>query len=289
MMNLIFRMMPHDKPGEAHDYVAERKRNDREPLKCPDGVTIKEIFLNDMSGEHLHKDGNNKGLVFYIHGGGFTTGSAKERRMLTQYIVDHYGYDCIAINYRLAPENKWPLQIEDCYSAYQNLLKEYDSRDVIFMGESAGATAALSLGLLAKQRGLALPKAIVAFSPATDQYEDLPSHKGNIKTDYMLRDAVAKGMADVLFDHEVDREVLKDPLLSPYYGDFNGLPPIFLSASDSETLYDDTIVLYEKLKKEGHIVEKDIRHKVCHAYQMMPFIPEARKTLNRCFGFLDNL
>ena len=283
--NWIFRLMPGDKPGEPHDYIAERKRNDRKPLKLPKRVKLEETMLNCMTSEKLTKKGNDNGLIFYIHGGGFTTGSAKERRMLTQYIVNHYGYDCISINYRLAPENKWPLQLEDCYEAYVNTLQEYDAKDIVFMGESAGGTLVLSLALLAKQRQTPLPKAIVSFSPETDQVEDLPSYRNNIKTDYMLRDAVYRGMTDVLFSYQDSKEELKEPLLSPFYGDYQGLPPVCLSVSDSETLYDDTMILYDKLKKESHPVMLDVKHGVCHAYQIMTYMPETRDTLNKTFVF----
>ena len=165
----------------------------------------------------------------------------------------------------------------------------YEAKDIVFMGESAGGTAVLSLALLAKRRGLPQPKAIVAFSPCTDQYEDLPSHTKNIPTDYMLRDAVSKGMTDVLFEGKIDREIMKDPLLSPYYGDYEGIAPIHLSASDSEVLYDDCIFLYEKLKKAGHRTELDVAHGVCHAYQIMPYMPEAKKTIAGAFAFIESL
>ncbi|MBQ6560690.1 MAG: alpha/beta hydrolase [Erysipelotrichaceae bacterium] len=291
MTNLIFRLMPQDKEGEVHDYVAERERNAKRKVpKLPKGLKLEEFDLNGFPADRFTKEGDDKGLIFYIHGGGFTTGSARERRMLTYHAVDHYGYDCISINYRLAPENKWPSQIEDCYEAYEKVLEMgYHPEDIVFMGESAGGTLVLSLALLCKERKLPQPKAIIAFSPATDQYRDLPSHTRNIGTDYMLGNAVAKGLCDVLFAGDFDRERLKDPLLSPYYGDYAGLPPIFLSASSSETLYDDTMILYDKLKTERHETEIDIRNGVCHAYQIMPYMPEARKTLDKAFAFVNKI
>lgn len=289
--NIVFRTMPGERAGQGHDYIAERERNaKRNPPKLPKDVILETIDINGTDSERITKKGNDKGLIFYIHGGGFTTGSAKERRILTQYVVDHYGYDCISINYRLAPEHKWPSPVEDCAAAYENVLKTgYDPKDIVFMGESAGGTLVLSLALLCKKRGLPQPGAIVAFSPATDNFEPLPSHTANIPTDYMLKDAVSKGITDVLFEGEATEEMLKDPLLSPYYGDYEGLPPIHLSASDTETLYDDAVLLYEKLKREGHSVAYDEAHGVCHAYQIMTYMPEAKKTLDRVFAFLKEI
>ena len=273
------------------DYEAEWKKNARMTgFKLSKGMSLEEIDLNGQKAELIKKEGNDKGLIFYIHGGGFTTGSARERRIFTYPAVRKYGYDCMSINYRLAPENKWPAQIEDCLEAYENTLKiGYDPKDIILMGESAGGTLVLSLGLFLKDRGLPMPKVIVAFSPATDQYEDLPSHKANIKTDRMLRDGVAKGICDVLFDHKPSEAELKQYLLSPYYGDYEGLPPIHLSASDSEVLYDDARILYEKLKKEGHEVMYEEGYRVCHAYQIMTYMPESRKTLKNMFRYIEEI
>ena len=291
LMNWVFSMMPGDEPGKPHDYAAERRANEsRKPPKKPKDVVIDETEINGMPAERLTKTGNSKGWVFYIHGGGFTTGSAKERRSLTQYLTDKCGYNCFAINYRLSPENQWPVQVEDCIEAYRQYLDlGYKPEDTILMGESAGGTLVFSLSLKLKELGLPQPKAIVAFSPATDNYTDLPSHTANIRTDTMLRDTVAKGLAEPLFGGHVDPEVLKDPILSPINGDFTGLPPVFLSASDTEVLYDDSVIMYEKLKREGHRVELDIQHGVCHAFQMMPFMPEARTSIRKMDKFLDNI
>ena len=276
-------------PWEQGNYAEERSRNAaNKPPKKPKEVEIEELTINGFPAERLTKKGNSKGTVLYIHGGGFTTGSAKERRYLTQYLADKCGYNCIAINYRLAPENKWPAMPDDCLAAYREILEMgYDPKKLVFMGESAGGTLVFSLAFLARDNGLPQPKAIVAFSPATDNASDLPSHTANIKTDFMLRDAVAKGITGPLFGGPVDEEVLKDPLLSPINGDLTGLPPVFLSASDAEVLYDDSVLMYDKLKSEGHDADLDIQHGVCHAFQMLPFMPEAKRSISKALAFVE--
>lgn len=284
-MNLLFCCIPGDKPGQPHDYAAERERNAaRKAPKLPQNVKLRE----EDWGEILTKEGNRKGWIFYIHGGGFTTGSAKERRALTQEIADHYGYNVISINYRLAPENKWPAQIEDCLANWERLPGlGIAGSDTVLMGESAGGTLVLSLALLLKQKGFPMPKAVVSFSPCVNQADHYPSHTANIKTDTMLKDAVYRGLAEPVFRAGAMRAELCDPIASPIFGDYAGLPPVFLSASDAETLYDDSRELYKKLSAEGHRVELDIQHGVCHAFQMFPTMPEARETLNKVFAFLE--
>lgn len=287
VMNFVFRCMPHDKPGQAHDYEAERRLNGRKPPRPPRGVAVSPYALGGLNAELIEKPGNDKGLVLYIHGGGFTVGSARERRGLCQYIAARFGWNCLAFDYRLAPEHLWPAQIDDCLTAYTTLLDTGTKpKDMVFMGESAGGTLALSLALLAKERGLPQPKAVAAFSPCVTHAEPLPSHTTNIKTDHMLRDAVAKGQIKVVFGDGTTEEILRRPVTSPLYGDYTDLPSIFLSASDTEVLLDDSRALYEKLKAEGHRTELDIRHGVCHAFQMFYAMPEAKAALAAAFDFI---
>ena len=288
-MNLVFRCMPQDKPGEEHDYVAERKRNDRKPPKPPKGVTVRLGELGGLSAEFIQKPGNSKGIVFYIHGGGFTVGSARERRAICQYIAAKYGYDCVSFNYRLAPENLWPAPLEDCLTAYTALLKTGVSpKDVVFMGESAGGTLVLSLALLLKEKELPQPRALVALSPCVTQADQFPSYTQNAATDYMLRTAVAEGKIKIVFGSRAnDLEYLRQPTISPLYGDFSGLPPVLFSVSDTEVLLDDSKALYEKLKNQGHQTALDIQHGVCHAFQVFTAMPEAKQALAVVFRTLE--
>lgn len=288
-MNLVFRCMPQDKPGVEHDYVAERKRNDRKPPKPPKGVTVRLGELDGLSAEFIQKPGNSNGIVFYIHGGGFTVGSARERRAICQYIAAKYGYDCVSFNYRLAPENLWPAPLEDSLTAYTALLKTGVSPEkIVFMGESAGGTLVLSLALLLKEKGLPQSKALVALSPCVTQVDLFSSYIENAATDYMLRSSVAEGKIKVVFGNRAnDLDYLRKPTISPLYGDFTGLPPIIFSVSDTEVLLDDSKMLYEKLQKQRHKTALDIRHGVCHAFQVFTAMPEARQALDMIFHTLE--
>ena len=104
----------------------------------------------------------------------------------------------------------------------------------------------------------------------------------------MLRTAVAEGKIKVVFGSRAnDLEYLRQPTISPLYGDFSGLPPVFFSASDTEVLLDDSRVLYEELKKQGHQTALDIRHGVCHAFQVFTAMPEAKQALAAVFHTLE--
>lgn len=289
VMDLVFRCMPHDAPGPTHDYAAQLRRGGHRPPRPPKGITVTTVVLGGMNAERIEKAGNGKPLILYIHGGGFTTGSARERRGLCQYIAEHFGYNCITFDYRLAPNHPWPAQLDDCCTAYAALLKTgIQPKNVILMGESAGGTLALSLALRLKEEKLPLPGAVAVFSPCTNQTEGFPSHRKNVATDAMLRDSVnSPAQYKAIFGKSCPpQSLLRNPLVSPYWGDYTSLPPVFLAASDMEVFYDDARLLHEKLRREGHPSRLDIRHGVCHAYPIFYFMPEARQTLEAAFAFL---
>lgn len=136
-----------------------KKRNDRKPPRPPKGVTVRLGELGGLSAEFIQQSGNQKGTIFYIHGGGFIVASVRERRTVCQYITANYGYNCVTFNYRLAPENLWSAPLEGCLTAYAARLKTgFSSKNVVFMGESAGGTLVLSLALLLKEKGFPQPK-----------------------------------------------------------------------------------------------------------------------------------
>ena len=69
--------------GTKHDYVAEREQNAKRPMpELPEGITLEETEFDGISGEILRPEHPKDTVIWYLHGGGFTTGSAKERRIL---------------------------------------------------------------------------------------------------------------------------------------------------------------------------------------------------------------
>lgn len=291
--NNLFKNAPKDPPGTPKDYFKERAENEKRPKpEIPEGLKITEMNLGGNYAELLEKEGNGDVLVFYIHGGGFTTGAAQERREITFHIASERGYNVIANNYRLSPEHKWPAHLMDCVNTYRAILDMgYDPQKIVVMGESAGATLTVSLALYLRDHNMPLPAACVAFSICSNQCGEFPSHWENIETDYMIGDAINRDdQIEAVFGNVKDTEkIRKSPYASSYYADFTGIPPIFLAASDTEALRDDSVYLYEKLQKEGHICQLDIQHDVCHAYPMFPVMPEAQDTLDKVFAFISDV
>ena len=293
-LNDFLKQALKDQSGDTDIHTIRERNAKRLPPKLPADVVLRQAEFGGVSAEVFTKEGNSKGFVFYIHGGAFTFGSARERREITQFIAGKCGYDCVSTDYRLAPENKWPAQLDDCFASYSAFAAQCpDPNNIVLMGESAGGMLVLSLALLIKQKNLQnagsvpVPKALVVLSPCVTHAEHFPSHSSNIGTDHILKDMILKGLHEPLFGGDVPEALLRDPIVSPLYGDYSGLPPVFISATDAETLYDDSRELYRRLKEAGHSAKLDVQEGCCHAFQIHPdVLPEAKTALERAFEFI---
>lgn len=276
--------------GQETDFQEARRKErlQTEKLPIPKNVSISEKNLGEIPTEFVTaKENKSNQIVFYIHGGGFVLGEAKTRRAFTTYLAGKMHYNVAAINYRLAPEHPFPRGAEDCLTAYEALLKQFDAKHIIFVGESAGGNLVLSTLLQAKERKLPLPAAIFAIAPTVQYDKVFPSYTENLNTDCM----VGYLSEEVRYYYLCERKEidLKNPIAAPYYGNYSNCPPIFLWASNSEVLRDDSIYLYNKLKEEGQPCELYLRDKMLHTYMTIPTISEARKDLKIMKKCMDDI
>lgn len=282
-LNVYFRHLPI-----IEDTQEERRQNAARPLpKPPKGVTVRDAGLG-VPCEIIEKPGNGDIYVLNIHGGGFTTGSAKETRAFSFYLCEKLGYNVLACDYRLAPEHKLPASYDDCFDVYRAVIRKFPR--LIVLGGSAGGALAIGTVQRAMKEHLLLPLAVAAFSPVAAIGMDLPSHKANIKTDYMLkRDPSGGKLLEKLVPPGCGEAFLKDPSISPYFGEFRGFPPFFLSVSDTEVLYDDSRLLYEKAVSSGVKCRLEVGHGMLHAWASIPQIPESHGTLRRMKAFFEEV
>ena len=235
VLNYIFK---HS--AVLNDIYKEREINANRKQRSPKkGTTISISQLNGLSYELIERNENKQNpYILYIHGGGFTIGSAKERRSITLYLAEHLGYNVIAPDYRLNPEYKLPTAFTDCFNFYDEIVKQYPH--LIIMGESAGATIALSLTQRVCSQNNIKPLGCVLYSIDSARGKDFPSRNKNIKTDYMLKDKLNdKKYIDLIMPEGYKKEDLDNPIISPLYGDFTNLCPLLINVSDTEVLYDD--------------------------------------------------
>lgn len=293
MHSMVFHFCKKGKrrysPDESQDYPAKRAAEVEQNrfVRVPKQVQITETVINSVPAEILtHPKNPADRIVLYLHGGGFVVGSVKTRRMFTGYIANKLGYNVAAPEYRLAPEHPFPVAPQDCFAVYRALLKEYAPDKIVLLGESAGGNLVLSVLLQIKAAGLSMPAAALCIAPCVQFDQALPSYTENRETEAMV-DNLSGEVFDTYLCSKKE-EVIRDPLAAPYYGEFAGCPPIYLWASESEVLRDDSVILYEKLKKAGHPCNLYLRGGMVHTWLTIPYIPEARRDLNVVKTCLDS-
>lgn len=239
-----------------------------------------EPFRN-FSAEWAAPVNGAKRAILYLHGGAYVAGSLPYAKGFGGILADLTGRDTLCVGYRLAPEHPFPAALDDALEAYRRVLAVYPPEDVAVIGESAGGGLVFCLMQALKQKKLPLPSALVALSPWADLTCCYPSYTTNAERDPSLFESWLRACAA----HYAGADV-KNPLVSPVYGDLCGLPPTLLFAGSYELLMDDTVVLANKLRAEGVRCEYHIADGMWHVYVLFG-IPEARRALTRIRDFLN--
>jgi len=235
--------------------------------------------------------------MLYIHGGGWTAGSARSHRTLTTRLAAIIGGAVLAIDYRLMPEHPRRAGIEDCRSAWRWLIANgpdgAQAPGALFVaGDSAGGNLALSLIAWVRDQGLRAPDAVVAFSPATDATSSSPSLRANLATDPMLGPLFAPltrmPRALLLWTTWLANRINpRDPRISPVFGNLAGLPPVLVQASRSEMLLDDARRWVNRARAAGSPARLQVWDHMPHVWPIFnPELPEAEQALAEVGKFL---
>jgi acetyl esterase/lipase len=195
-------------------------------------------------------------VVLYFHGGGWATGSIDTDDAPARGIAFHAGAVVVSVNYRLAPEHRFPSAWEDALAAYLWVLDcaasfDGDGARVALAGEGAGGHLALATAVAARDAGLALPRHVLAISPVTQTSTNTASY---------LENAIARPLGRTMmlwyFEQLVTvREQLRDPRLQLVQADLTGLPPVTLITARIDPLRSDAEKLHDALLRARVPVE----------------------------------
>lgn len=270
----------------VRDYRVARKILYPDAYTVPATVRTSPAQVGGIPGEWVAGSGTTKSVLLYFHGGGYFACSAASHRPITVGFALQ-GFRVFAPDYRLAPENPFPAAVDDAVAAYRGLLSEGNLPGQIAIGgDSAGGGLALSLLLALRAARILLPAGAAVFSPWTDLAASGESMRTNaarcamfhgpdisLSARYYLRDADPR-----------------NPLASPLYADFTGLPPILIHVGADEVLRDDSTRLAERARAAGVRVELKVWPVVPHVWQLAPdWLPEARQSLRESAAFLRGL
>jgi monoterpene epsilon-lactone hydrolase len=182
-------------------------------------------------------------IFLHFHGGAGVFGSIQESRLFSVKMAQKSGVKVISVGYRLAPEYPFPAGHDDCFMVYKWLIDHGTApKDIIVMGISHGGTLTLSTMLRAKEEGLPLPAGAICISPGTDMsFSDI---RGFEKMPHDL--GLGNGFVHGFIGAALGSMDPKNPIVSPYWGDLSGLPPLLVLFSTDEMLYFDNLNFVDK-------------------------------------------
>ncbi|MFN0120337.1 MAG: alpha/beta hydrolase [Blastocatellia bacterium] len=253
-------------------------------LRTPRGVSVQPVAASGVRGEWVWwPDTETPRTILYLHGGGYIFGSPEIYRPLMATLARMLRARVFALQYRLAPEHRFPAAIHDARQCWRMLLEQGINTDqTLLMGDSAGGGLAAALLTCIRDEALAAPRAAVLFSPWTDLAGTGASLRANSDSDAMFYEAGIHNAAGIY----LGTASRTDPLASPLYADLGGLPPMLIYASDSETLLDDSIRLAEKVRQAGGGAQLRVAHRQPHVWPIMVgLMPEARAALDQVRDF----
>ncbi|WP_438433745.1 alpha/beta hydrolase [Gorillibacterium sp. sgz500922] len=225
------------------------------------------------------------GVILYFHGGSFVMGSPYTAMSLTAGLVDRTRIRSVSLDYRLAPEHPFPAALDDALAAYRELLdRGVEAASIAFAGDSAGGGIAVSTCLMAREAGLPLPAAVMAFSPGLDKTHSGASVASKRGLDpFFTREGFAVTDAMYLAGQDPHHE-----LVSPArFADLAGFPPLLLQVGTNELLLDDSTQLADRARAAGVDVILDVTADVPHVFQAFAgTLDEADQALDRAALFL---
>lgn len=269
-----------EKHRQSQDYIGAILSNTRD-------IKYQAADIGGMYAEwvRVSRAHSRKRIILHCHGGGYSTGSSLYARTLTSKLTAAASMDVLCFDYRLAPENPYPAALTDALKVWDYLmLLGYGASDVIVTGDSAGGNLALSLVLKLKEEKRMLPGGLVLMSPWTDLTSSGESFQAKAELDPVLNSAYIDRMVTA-YAGGLD---LKNPLISPLYGDFSGFPPVYIQVGENEILLSDAVRLYQALTDADVAVKMDTYPGMWHVFQMSP-TKTAREAVNKSAEFIIEL
>jgi epsilon-lactone hydrolase len=250
-----------------------------EPLMVG-GVKAHMVTPRNLPPENLNR------LLIHVHGGCYVNGPGESGTTEAVLMAGFGHFKVIAVDYRMPPDHPYPAALDDAMSVWKAALKMADPKNMAIFGSSAGGGLTLSMVLRAKQDHLPLPAAIAPGTPMADLTNAGDSFRTNAMLDNVLvaPDASCDKRA-ALYANGHD---LKDPLLSPIYGDMHGFPPAILTTGTRDLLLSNTVRVHRKLRQAGVEASLQVYEGQSHGqYSRDVDAPETREAFEEIAHFLD--
>lgn len=228
--------------------------------------------------------------LVYLHGGGWVVGNLDTHDRIMRQLAHDGGFAVVGVDYRLAPEAKFPAPFEDCFAAVDAIAARaadwrIDGARLAVGGDSAGAHMALAALLRQRDRGDDALKAGLLCYGAYGLRDSRSRRIYGGPEDGLTEDDLAFFLDTLMTD---PARQARDPLYNLLAADMAGLPPLFVAAAEIDPLIDDSVALVALLEAAGldHVYAEypGVLHGFLHYGRMMAV---SRKALADCAAFLN--
>ena len=244
------------------------------------GVTVYTVTPEQVAPENRNR------LLIHLHSGCYVLGGGIAAASEAVFMAGLGHYKVISVDYRMPPVAYFPAALDDAVMVWREALKTHSARSMAVFGSSAGGSLTLEMVLRLKQLGLSLPAAIAPGSPMSDLTGVGDSFTTNAMVDNVL--VSREGMCDAAAQFYAHGHDLKDPLLSPVYGDLHGFPPAILTTGTRDLLLSNTVRVHRELKDSGVEAELNVFEAMAHGnYARDVTAPETQQAFGDIAKFFD--
>jgi epsilon-lactone hydrolase len=229
---------------------------------------------------------NRNRLLIQVHGGCYVLGPGEAATTEAIMMAGFGHYKVISVDYRMPPDAYFPAALDDAMTVYKAALKMEKPKNIAILGTSAGGALTLEMVLRAKQLGLPMPGAIAPGTPMSDSTKVGDSFQTNKLVDNVL--VSPDGFCHAAATFYANGHDMKDPLISPVYGDMHGFPPAILTTGTRDLLLSNTVRVHRKLREAGVDASLQVYEGESHAeYMRDDTAPETKEAFGEIASFFD--
>lgn len=209
--------------------------------------------------------------IVYFHGGGFRVGSLRSHHELMARLSAAAGAQVLGVDYRLAPEHRYPAPQEDADAVLRWLRQQgFEGANLALAGDSAGGGLVLSALLAEQERGAPASAAAFLMSAWTDLAATGASYDTRAEADPIHQRAMIQAMARGFLGPDIDP---REPRASPLYAPpsrLARLPPLLLQVGDRETVLSDSEDFVHRVQQAGGAARLQVWPGMIHVFQQFP-------------------
>ena len=243
-----------------------------------EGVPVYRVTPNKVDPAHTNH------LFLHVHGGAYVLGGGDAAASEAALVAARAGIPAVSVDYRMPPKHPFPAAVDDVIKVYRHLLESRSAKSIAIGGTSTGGGLSLASVHRFRALGLETPGAIYAGTPWADLTKTGDSLFTNEGLDRIL--VTYDGLLGAAARLYADGHDLKDPLISPVYGDFAGFPPTFLITGTRDMFLSDTARTHRKLRAAGVDADLHVYEGVAHAdYLILTDSPESKDVFREVGAF----